>query len=72
MENLTSIIGSYPAQHEFPPIDKIKSITYTYSTSLITTEYGDFGTKEKPWLNNRISCWTPIKFEYELREDKSK
>jgi hypothetical protein len=38
-------------------------IIYTVGNFVVCTEYGDFGTEDKPWLNSRFTVMLPIKFD---------
>lgn len=38
-------------------------IVYTVGNFVMCEEFGDFGTKEKPWLNSRFTVMLPIKFD---------
>lgn len=40
---------------------------YTVGNFVIGTEYGDFGTDEKPWMHSRFTTMLPIKFEIKKR-----
>ena len=67
LENINTIT-SIP-EHLMKQIDNVKSIEYIFGNAVITTEYGEFGTEDKPWLKERITCWLPVKFNYTLKEN---
>lgn len=44
------------------PIES-KHIKYTIGNTIVVNECGDFGTEEKPWLHQRTTVITPIKYD---------
>ena len=44
------------------------TIRYTIGNIILSVEHGDFGTKEKPWLRERISVMIPIKYDVICKE----
>lgn len=65
---INSVIGSLPKKLEHQT-NNFDSIEYIIGDAFIATEYGNFGTKEKPWLQERITCYIPVKFNYTLKEE---
>lgn len=43
-------------------------ITYTVGNFVIVNQHGDFGTKDKPWLNTKTLVFLPFKYEVESYE----
>jgi hypothetical protein len=39
---------------------------YTVGDFVVNTEYGEFGTTEKPWMNTKWTAMLPIKCEWKL------
>lgn len=46
-------------------------ICYTVGDFVICDEYGDFGTKEKPWMKSRFTVMLPIKFDMRKKRDRN-
>lgn len=48
---------------------KIAEYNVTIGDFVIGTEYGDFGTSEKPWLHEKTTIMLPIKQEFTMMEE---
>lgn len=44
------------------------NITYTVGNFIIVTEFGDYGTDEKPWLHQKDTVLLPVMYEVEDKE----
>lgn len=44
------------------------TVRYTIGNIILSVEHGNFGTKEKPWLSERISVMIPIKYDVICKE----
>ena len=69
LDCIRSIVGSMPKNLEYQ-VSNFSYIEYIIGNAFMTHECGNFGTKEKPWLQERITCYIPVKFIYMLKEDK--
>jgi hypothetical protein len=49
----------------------VAGINYTIGDFKIDSEYGDFGTKEKPWLHSKFRVSLPVKCDYILKENEN-
>lgn len=63
---LYKLIRSETYNKETAPVDYLEDIwrydiQYTIGDYVINNEYGDFGTKEKPWMHSRFTAMLPIK-----------
>lgn len=45
-------------------------ITYYIGNAVVVSEYGDFGTEDKPWMKSRFTAFLPFKVEVKPQERK--
>lgn len=64
MEDLINQRSYYKSSFLEYKKEEIKSIRYVMGDFEVTTEYGNFGTKEKPWLKSKFTVELPVSCEY--------
>lgn len=62
-ECVNNIIGIRTYDKRKPRPINGATICYTIGNLVISNEYGDFGTPEKPWLHSRTTVLLPIKYD---------
>jgi hypothetical protein len=69
LEELTNMSSCFD-KRTMPEITKIKAINYEIGDFKLESEYGNFGTKEKPWMRCRFIVSLPVKCSYILKKSE--